>query len=172
MSRIEYINAKIVTLEQAKLRVNAWKIKRNKIVFTNGCFDIIHKGHVSYLAKAADFGSKLIVALNTDESVRKLEKGLDRPINNECARLQVIASLGFVDLVILFSEETPFETIQILNPDVLVKGADYDPYCTNKLDKKYIVGSDVVLNKGGEVKVIEFEEGYSTSSIVNKLKMG
>ncbi len=170
MSRISYVKSKIVSLDEAILKVNAWKMKQQKIVFTNGCFDILHLGHVSYLAQAADLGSKLIVALNTDASVKKLGKGEDRPINKEQERMQVIASLAFVDLVILFTEETPFETIQALLPDVLVKGADYDPTMSDKQNKKYIVGSDIVLANNGLVKVIDLEDGFSTTKLIEKIK--
>ena len=170
MSRLDFVNAKIVSLSEAVLKINAWKLKEHKIVFTNGCFDILHKGHVTYLAKAADFGTKLVVALNTDASVKKLEKGAERPINEENARMQVIASLGFVDLVVLFEEDTPFEVIQFLQPDVLVKAADYDPEVSDKNDKKYIVGSDIVKKNGGKVVVVALEKGFSTTNIVAKLK--
>lgn len=170
MSRIEFIKAKLLDLDAALLKVNSWKMKGDKIVFTNGCFDILHKGHVTYLAKAADFGTRLVVALNTDESVKKLEKDSGRPINNEQARMQLIASLGFVDLVLLFHENTPYEVIQVLQPDVLVKGADYDPLCTDPKDKKYMVGSDLIRKKGGEVKVVSLEEGFSSTAIINKIK--
>jgi D-glycero-beta-D-manno-heptose 1-phosphate adenylyltransferase len=169
MSRISFVKSKIVSLDEAILKVNTWKIQNHKIVFTNGCFDILHVGHVSYLAKAADLGSKLVVALNTDLSVKKLNKGENRPINNESSRLQVIASLAFVDLVFLFNEETPLESIKALLPNVIVKGADYDPKVENPKDKKYIVGSDIMKNSGGEVKIIEFEEGFSTTSIIAKI---
>jgi rfaE bifunctional protein nucleotidyltransferase chain/domain len=170
MSRSNYVKSKIVSLDEAILKVNAWKMKQQKVVFTNGCFDILHLGHVSYLAQAADLGSKLIVALNTDASVKKLGKGEDRPINKEEERMQVIASLAFVDLVILFKEETPYETIQALLPDVLVKGADYDPTIRDKQNKKYIVGSDLVLANKGQVKVIDLEEGFSTTRLIEKIK--
>jgi rfaE bifunctional protein nucleotidyltransferase chain/domain len=170
MSRISYVKSKIVSLDEAILKVNAWKMKQDKIVFTNGCFDILHLGHVSYLAQAADLGSKLIVALNTDASVKKLGKGEDRPINKEQERMQIIASLAFVDLVILFTEETPLETIQALLPDVLVKGADYDPTISDKQNKKYIVGSDLVLANSGIVKVIDLEDGFSTTKLIEKIK--
>jgi D-glycero-beta-D-manno-heptose 1-phosphate adenylyltransferase len=169
MSRISFVKSKIVSLDEAILKVNTWKIQNHKIVFTNGCFDILHVGHVSYLAKAADLGSKLVVALNTDLSVKKLSKGENRPINNESSRLQVIASLAFVDLVFLFNEETPLESIKALLPNVIVKGADYDPNVENPRDKKYIVGSDIMKDIGGEVKIIEFEEGFSTTSIIAKI---
>ena len=139
-------------------------------MFTNGCFDILHKGHVTYLAKAADLGTKMIVALNTDSSVKRQGKGDERPINNEEARLTVLASLGFIDLVILFNEDTPLEVINRLQPDILVKGADYDPSETNPQSKKYIVGSDIIRKNGGKVEVISLVDGFSTTNIVNKLK--
>jgi D-glycero-beta-D-manno-heptose 1-phosphate adenylyltransferase len=170
MSRISYIQDKISSIEKAVQKVNIWKLKNNKVVFTNGCFDILHKGHVTYLAKAAERGTKLIVALNTDTSVKRLGKGEERPINNEDARLTVLASLGFVDLVVLFDEDTPLETIKSIAPDVLVKGADYDPEETDTSSKKYIVGSDIVKQNGGSVEVISLVDGFSTTGIVNKLK--
>ena len=169
MSRLSYLENKIVSIEDAKRKVNVWKIKSDKIVFTNGCFDILHKGHVSYLAQAADLGDRLIVALNTDKSVKEQQKGENRPINPEDARAMVLAGLGFVDLVILFDEQTPLNIIKELLPDVLVKGADYDPNETNQTSKKYIVGSDVVKTNGGEVKVINLEEGFSTTKILDKI---
>lgn len=170
MSRISYIQDKVSSLEKAVQKVNIWKLKNNKVVFTNGCFDILHKGHVTYLAKAAERGTKLIVALNTDTSVKRLGKGEERPINNEDARLTVLASLGFVDLVVLFDEDTPLEIIKSIAPDVLIKGADYDPLETNTSSKKYIVGSDIVKQNGGSVEVISLVDGFSTTGIVNKLK--
>ena len=170
MSRLTYIEDKIVSTEVAIQRINTWKLKGNKVVFTNGCFDILHKGHVSYLAQAADLGTKMVVALNTDDSVKRLGKGDERQINSEDARLLVLASLGFIDMVVLFNEDTPFDVIEKLNPDVLVKGADYDPNETDVSSKKYIVGSDIVRKSGGEVKVISLVDGFSTTGIVNKLK--
>ena len=169
MSRLSYLENKIVSIEDAKRKVNVWKIKSDKIVFTNGCFDILHKGHVSYLAQAADLGDRLIVALNTDKSVKEQDKGVNRPINPEDARAMVLAGLGFVDLVILFDDQTPLNIIKELLPDVLVKGADYDPNETNQASKTYIVGSDVVKTNGGEVKVINLEEGFSTTKILDKI---
>ena len=115
MSRINYIYSKICSQEDALRKIEAWKLMGQKIVFTNGCFDILHKGHVTYLAKAADFGDRLVIALNTDASVKQQGKGDERPINQEDARLQVIASLGFVDMVILFEEQTPYKIIKFLN---------------------------------------------------------
>lgn len=122
----------------------------------------MHKGHVDYLAKAADLGEMLVVGINTDASVSKL-KGVHRPIQDESSRLQIVASLGFVDAVILFEEPTPYRLIGLVQPDVLVKGSDYQP--------ENIVGYDIVKAKGGEVKTIDFIAGYSTSAIENKIKL-
>jgi len=170
MSRYNNLVDKIVSEHVAIQRIKTWKLKNKKIVFTNGCFDILHKGHVSYLAKAADLGDKLVIALNTDSSVKRLGKGDERPINPQDARLLVIAALGFVDMVILFDNDTPLEIIKLLEPDILVKGADYDPQETDKSSKKYIVGSDIVQAYGGDVKVVELVDGFSTTNIVNRLK--
>ncbi|WMN08045.1 D-glycero-beta-D-manno-heptose 1-phosphate adenylyltransferase [Marivirga arenosa] len=147
----------IVKRELLELR-NEWK--NEKLVFTNGCFDILHLGHVDYLEKAAEKGTKLIVAINTDQSVSKL-KGPDRPVNDEYSRCRLIAALAFVDAVILFSEDTPLSLITDIKPDVLVKGNDYT------IDN--IVGADVVIENGGKVETIELVKGYSTTNIINKL---
>lgn len=147
----------IVKKELLELR-NEWK--NEKLVFTNGCFDILHLGHVDYLEKAAEKGTKLIVAINTDQSVSKL-KGPDRPVNDEYSRCRLIAALAFVDAVILFSEDTPLSLITDIKPDVLVKGNDYT------IDN--IVGADVVIENGGKVETIELVKGYSTTNIINKL---
>ncbi len=170
MSKIDFLRSRIVTLEEAKRKIGIWKMKGETIVFTNGCFDILHKGHVTYLAKAADLGNRLVVGINSDTSVRNQGKGAERPINPEDARQTLLASLTFVDLVILFEGDTPEKLIKELTPDVLVKGADYDPYETDKNSKKYIVGSDIVRAHGGDVAVIDLEEGFSTTGIVKKLK--
>lgn len=170
MSRLEFLNAKIVDPQQALLLINSWKMKNDRIVFTNGCFDILHKGHVVYLAKAAQLGNRLVVAVNSDESVKALQKGPERPINSENARATVLAALGFVDLVVIFNADTPLELIRLFQPDVLAKGADYDPEETDPSGKKYIVGSDLVRQNGGQVKTVDLEDGFSTTSIVNKLK--
>jgi rfaE bifunctional protein nucleotidyltransferase chain/domain len=170
MLRIDYVHSKIISIEDASRMIEMWKLKNEAVVFTNGCFDILHKGHVTYLAKAADLGNKLVVALNTDSSVKAQNKSPERPINPEDARLQVIASLGFVDLVVLFSENTPEKIIQQLKPTVLVKGADYDENETNPESKKYIVGSDFVKSIGGIVKTIALEEGFSTTKLISKIK--
>lgn len=141
--------------------VNRWQQAGDKVVFTNGCFDLLHRGHVDYLAKAADCGTRLVIGVNTDESVRKL-KGPARPIQDERSRLQILASLGCVDAVVLFNEDTPYELIKMLHPDVLVKGSDYHP--------EDIVGYDVVTQRGGVVKTIDFIPGFSTSAIERKIK--
>ncbi len=132
-----------------------------KIVFTNGCFDLLHRGHIESLSKAADFGELLIIGLNTDASVSRL-KGSHRPIQDESSRAHIMAALEFVDLVIYFDEDTPYDLIKIVQPDILVKGADYKA--------EDIVGYDIVTAKGGQVKTIEFLDGYSTSAIENKIK--
>jgi D-glycero-beta-D-manno-heptose 1-phosphate adenylyltransferase len=170
MSRLNYLASKIVSLETAITRVAMWKMKGEKVVFTNGCFDILHKGHVTYLAQAAEAGTRLIVGLNNDTSVRAQEKGADRPINDEAARALVLAGLGVVDLVVVFGDPTPEELIIALEPDVLAKGADYDPEERDPKSKKYIVGSDFVLRLGGKVIAIPLVDGYSTTAIANKLK--
>jgi len=149
---------KILTLESLVEERQEWKDQ--KVVFTNGCFDILHLGHVDYLEKAAAKGDKLIVALNTDASVSKL-KGPKRPVNNEMARARIMAALSFVDAVIFFSEDTPFSLIKQLKPDVLVKGSDY------KISN--IVGADIVMENGGKVETIELVDGYSTTNIINKI---
>jgi rfaE bifunctional protein nucleotidyltransferase chain/domain len=146
--------------------VKGWKKENQKIVFTNGCFDILHRGHIEYLAQSAGFGTKLIVAINSDSSVRKLNKGDSRPLQDENSRALIIASLSFVDAVIIFDEDTPLSSITEINPDVLIKGGDYDASTTDKTDKKYIVGSDVVK----QVEVIQFVDGYSTSNIEEKIR--
>ena len=153
-------SAKIITKEQLNTKLPSWK-KEGKVVFTNGCFDILHLGHVDYLEKARNLGQKLIVGLNTDASVQRL-KGTDRPICDENSRAHVMASLEFVDAVILFDEETPFELISYIKPDILVKGNDYTI--------ENIVGADVVLKNGGKVETVPLVNGYSTTNVINKIK--
>lgn len=170
MARIQYIQNKLATTTEAVQRIAKWKLQNDKIVFTNGCFDILHKGHVTYLSKAADLGNKLVVAINTDASVKRLGKGDDRPVNPEEARAFVLSALGFIDMVVLFDNDTPLELIQELKPDVLVKGADYDPNETDSSSKKYIVGSVLVRSYGGSVEAISLVDGFSTTGIIQKLK--
>jgi rfaE bifunctional protein nucleotidyltransferase chain/domain len=168
MDRLDYITEKIVSVEEAKRRISMWHMKNDVVCFTNGCFDILHLGHITYLAKAASLGKRLIVAVNSDDSVRLLNKAPNRPINNEQARMMVIAAMGCVDLVVVFNEQTPFELINELLPDILIKGADYDVEETDKNNPKYIIGSDVVKANGGKVETISFVEGYSTTAILSK----
>ena len=158
-NRTEY---KIVSLSEALERRKAWKKDGDKVVFTNGCFDILHLGHVDYLEKSSEFGTQMIVAVNSDASVRTLEKGVERPVNSEYARARLIAALGFVSMVIIFGESTPLELIQTLTPDVLVKGDDYT--------METIVGAKEVIAAGGEVKTIALVPDYSTTKIIQKLK--
>lgn len=145
--------------EEAVQAISKWK-HSGKVVFTNGCFDILHAGHVDYLEKARNFGDKLVVGLNTDSSVKRL-KGESRPVNPELARARVLAALEFVDAVVLFHEDTPLELIVSIRPDILVKGADYDI--------KNIVGADFVLNNGGRVETVPLTDGFSTSGIIEKI---
>jgi D-glycero-beta-D-manno-heptose 1-phosphate adenylyltransferase len=167
---LEIIKAKIYSLESLSPPLNVWRFKGEKIVFTNGCFDIIHRGHIDYLAKTSDLGGKLIVAINSDASVKRQGKSVSRPLQDEQTRALIMASLHFVNAVIIFDEDTPENLIKMIMPDVLVKGADYDANETNKQSKKYIAGSDLVKANGGEVKTIEFLEGFSTTAIENKIK--
>lgn len=162
------IEQKIYTLEALKARRAVWRNENKKVVFTNGCFDILHLGHVTYLAKAAELGECLVVAVNDDASVRAQNKAENRPINPENARALLLAALSFVDAVVVFSEDTPLNLIQEIQPDILVKGADYDAKETNPNSKKFIVGSTEVKAYGGEVKTIDLVEGYSTTSILAK----
>ncbi|MEO0470680.1 MAG: D-glycero-beta-D-manno-heptose 1-phosphate adenylyltransferase [Bacteroidota bacterium] len=151
----------IQPLEPALRQIVAWRVWGDAIVFTNGCFDLLHPGHVDCLGKARQEGDRLVVGLNTDASVQRL-KGPSRPIQSEQARALVLAGLQAVDLVILFEEDTPLRLIQSILPDVLVKGGDY------KLDE--IVGAKEVMDHGGSVKTIPFLEGYSSSSIIEKIQ--
>ena len=153
---------KIKTLDQAIQQTDAWRNDNQKIVFTNGCFDIVHLGHVDYLEKARNLGHKLVLGLNTDASVRRI-KGALRPVVNEYARARLMASLAFVDAVVLFDEPTPESLISAIRPDILVKGDDYLP--------QNIVGADFVINNGGSVQTIPLVEGYSTSKIIEKIKI-
>ncbi len=160
MNKFELVTRKIVDFEVFKQELAYWRFRNHKIVFTNGCFDVLHRGHIEYLAQAASKGDVMVIGLNTDNSVRKL-KGENRPVQDEKSRAAILASLQFVDKVILFDEETPYSLIEKIQPDVLVKGADYKP--------EEIVGYDIVKAKGGEIISIDIVEGYSTSSILDKI---
>lgn len=161
MHKQQWIQQKIYNLEDLVRKCNAWSMAGKKIVFTNGCFDILHHGHLDYLSKAADEGNVLVIGVNTDASVKKL-KGPQRPVTSENDRLFQLASLMVVDAVCLFDEDTPLSLIQQLRPDVLVKGGDYT------IDR--IVGADFVQQQGGKVAVIPFVEGYSTTGIIDKIR--
>ena len=152
---------KIKTLAEAVAQVQLWKAKGEKVVFTNGCFDIMHLGHVDYLEKARSMGDRLVLGLNTDDSVSRF-KGPTRPIQDEQSRARILAALQFIDLVVFFNEDTPLNLITELIPDVLVKGSDYLA--------ENIVGAEVVKRNGGVVKTIDFVSGYSTTRIVEKIK--
>jgi rfaE bifunctional protein nucleotidyltransferase chain/domain len=162
MNHIKEIEQKIVRSDQRLNEiVKALSGKEEKVVFTNGCFDILHKGHVQYLAQAADLGNVFFIGLNSDESVKRI-KGPNRPIQDEDSRAYTIAALSFVDFVVLFNENTPYELIKKVRPDILVKGADYKA--------EDIVGYDIVMAKGGRVETIDFVPGYSTSAIEAKIR--
>lgn len=147
-----------------KERLTRHRAAGQRVVFTNGCFDLIHPGHVRYLAEAKDLADVLVVGVNTDASVRRLGKDPERPINPQGARAEVLAALAAVDYVALFDEDTPLALIELLEPDVLVKGGDWTP------DR--IVGSDFVRARGGEVRSLPFADGYSTTAIVERIRTG
>ncbi len=170
MNQLLNIQQKIYDQATLLHQVNKWKANNKKVVFTNGCFDILHRGHIEYLAQAADCGDKFIVAVNSDASVKQLNKGNARPLQDENSRALIIAALTFVAAVIIFDEDTPLNIITNILPHVLTKGGDYDASINDKLNKKYIVGSDIVKNNNGIVKVIPFIDGYSTSKIEEKIK--
>lgn len=155
------VEQKIYTEEQLQRQIKIWRLKDDKIVFTNGCFDILHRGHFEYLNAASKLGNRVVIGLNSDQSIRNL-KGELRPVIGEADRAYALASLHLVDAVILFHAETPLELIQWIKPDVLVKGGDYTP--------ETIVGNDVVTAYGGQVKIIPFKAGYSSSQVMEKIK--
>lgn len=161
MQNLEIIKSKIIELPALRRNLAIWKFFRRKIVFTNGCFDILHLGHLDYLSKARNLGDILIIGLNSDESVRII-KGQNRPITNQYSRSVFLASLRFVDRVILFDEPTPYNLIKEVRPDILVKGSDY------KIDD--IVGADIVEKSGGKIITIDYLDGYSTTSIIEKIR--
>jgi len=159
MSKIK--NKVFLALDEACAQVALWKKENKKIVFTNGCFDLLHIGHVLYLEEAKSLGDILIVAANSDASVRKL-KGPHRPIKDEYNRTHILAALESVDMVLLFEEEDPYKLIQKIVPHILVKGGDWSP--------EQIIGSDIVLSNGGEVRSLQFVDGYSTTALEKKIR--
>jgi rfaE bifunctional protein nucleotidyltransferase chain/domain len=162
MSYHKKLSEKVVTKDTLKNLLEDWKMQKQQIVFTNGCFDILHRGHVEYLCHARDLGDKLILGLNTDASVKRLGKSPDRPINSEETRAIILAGLECVDAIVLFDENTPLELIDFVQPDVLVKGNDYKA--------EDIVGYDIVTAKGGKVITIELVDGFSTTKLIEKMK--
>jgi D-glycero-beta-D-manno-heptose 1-phosphate adenylyltransferase len=157
------IDEKILTTEELSKKLARWRLLGKKVSFTNGCFDILHAGHIASLREAARYADILVVGLNADESVKKL-KGMDRPVNDQKARAMVLAALSMVDAVVLFSEDTPRELIKTILPDFLVKGGDY------KVED--IAGSEEVIAAGGQVVINPIVEGFSTTSLIGKLKNG
>jgi rfaE bifunctional protein nucleotidyltransferase chain/domain len=160
METLDYIKSKIFDRETLLKQVAVWRFLNQKIIFTNGCFDILHLGHVEYLSRAKDLGGKLVIGLNSDRSVRMI-KGPGRPVMDEKTRSTVLAAFAFIDAVVLFDEETPFDLIRSIMPEFLVKGNDYKP--------AEIVGHEVVEAGGGQVVTIELTPGYSTTSVVNRI---
>ena len=157
----EIISKKFFNEQSLLQQLSIWRLQNQSLVFTNGCFDILHLGHTQYLSQAKNYGDKLILGLNSDKS-GACKKGLGRPLNNENARAFVLASLHVVDAVVLFDEETPYNLIKLVQPDVLVKGADYE------IEK--IVGYDIVIQRGGKVITIDLTQGYSTTALLNRIK--
>ena len=152
---------KINTLPELLQKVAQWKGEGQKLVFTNGVFDLIHTGHITYLAQAAELGHKLIIGLNSDASVKRL-KGESRPVNNQDSRALLLSAFFYIDAIVVFEEDTPANLINAVMPDILVKGGDYTI--------ENIVGANEVMANGGEVKTINFVEGYSSTSIINKIR--
>ena len=164
------LKEKNIDQDQLELQVSLWKSNGLSICFTNGCFDLIHLGHITYLDEAAKHADILVVGVNSDRSVKALSKSPERPINDERSRAKVLAALESVDRVVIFDEDTPKELIEKLTPNVLLKGGDYDPKETNHEHPKYIVGREHVIKNGGVVKTIGLVEGFSTTNIIRKLK--
>ena len=158
---LEKINDKIFGLEFLLKNIDQWRNENKKIVFTNGCFDLIHLGHIDVLARSSDLGDILIIGVNSDSSIQKL-KGENRPIIEEDSRVKQLAALEFVDAVVLFHEDTPQKLIEKIKPDVITKGGDYKA--------ENIVGNEVVTQKNGQVVIIPLTQGYSTTSILKKIK--
>lgn len=153
------ISAKIFDWKTIKTSVAGWQSNGDQVVFTNGCFDLLHKGHIAYLSEAADVGKRLVIGVNSDDSVTRL-KGASRPFQDEGARMRILAALFMVDAVVLFSDDTPLTLIESISPDILVKGGDYDP--------TEVVGANHVLASGGNVYCLPLIEGYATSHIARK----
>ena len=160
MNHFNTIQQKIKTPETIAQALAEWRTMGQRIVFTNGCFDLLHYGHLHYLAAARDLAQRLVIGLNSAASVSRL-KGPHRPINDELTRTHLLAALQMVDAIIVFEEDTPLDLIQLVQPDILVKGGDWKP--------EQIVGSDLVLARGGQVLSLPFVAGYSTTNIEQKI---
>ena len=160
MNNLKRISKKIYSRVDTQKLIDDWKQDNNKIVFTNGCFDIVHRGHIDVLSKIADLGDKLIIGLNSDSSIKKI-KGSNRPIIDQFSRSLLLASIEFVDAVVIFDSETPLELIDSIKPDILAKGGDY------AIEK--IVGYKSVINNGGKVITVPLVKGFSTTNIINHI---
>lgn len=162
MKHIQLIKGKICPDRDTLIkRINHWRQTGDSVVFTNGCFDILHLGHLTYLSDASDLGDHLVIGVNSDASVARL-KGPERPLQDEYSRMMLLSGLQYVDTVVPFDEDDPLELIKTITPDILVKGADYT------IDR--VIGADYVVQQGGRVELINFIDGYSTTNIVNKIK--
>jgi D-glycero-beta-D-manno-heptose 1-phosphate adenylyltransferase len=161
MTNLKLLNNKIISSELILNKVKAWKKNNQKIVFTNGCFDIIHLGHIELLAKAGDLGDKLIIGINSDLSIKSL-KGEERPVLDVKSRSMIIAALNFVDAVVVFEELTPLEIIKKIQPEIIVKGGDYD--------EDDVVGKNFISKYDGSVIILPLTKGFSTTSILNKIE--
>ena len=158
---LEILNSKILDKERLLVKLTDWKEENKKIVFTNGCFDLIHLGHIEVIARSADLGDILIIGVNTDNSIKRL-KGKNRPIVEEISRAKQLAALEFVDAVVFFDQDTPIDLIKAINPNVITKGGDYNT--------DQVIGNDIVTQNDGEVVIIPLTHGYSTTSILEKIK--
>ena len=158
---LEILNSKILDKERLLGKLTGWKEENKKIVFTNGCFDLIHLGHIEVIARSADLGDILIIGVNTDNSIKRL-KGKNRPIVEEISRAKQLAALEFVDAVVLFDQDTPIDLIKMINPNIITKGGDYNT--------DQVIGNDIVTQNDGEVVIIPLTQGYSTTSILEKIK--
>lgn len=172
MSRLDRVAEKIVKIDKLEALALRLKTKGRRIVFTNGVFDILHRGHITLLNLASEQGDYLIVGVNSDASVKTLNKGPERPINGEIDRAIVLAGMQCVNAVVIFNESTPFEVVNRIRPDVLVKGGDYDPDQENPTAKDYIVGSGIQRENGKSTISIPLVKGYSTTAIIKKSKNG
>ena len=158
---LKILNSKILDKERLLVKLTDWKKENKKIVFTNGCFDLIHLGHIEVIARSADLGDILIIGVNTDNSIKRL-KGPNRPIVEEISRAKQLAALEFVDAVVFFDQDTPIDLIKIINPNLITKGGDYN--------SDQVIGNDIVAKNNGEVVIIPLTQGCSTTSILEKIK--